>query len=50
MGSLFNLQIIRWNSPIFEDTTKKFQLEIHIDEGEGREWEILYNELSVQNF
>ena len=36
--------------PIFEGYYKKFQLEIHIDEGEGREWEILYNELSVQNF
>ncbi|ERI86502.1 carbohydrate binding domain protein [Bacteroides pyogenes F0041] len=36
--------------PAFEGYYKRFQLEIHIDEGEGREWEILYNELSVQNF
>lgn len=36
--------------PAFEGYYKRFQLEIHIDEGEGREWDILYNELSVQNF
>lgn len=35
--------------PAFEGYYKRFQLEIHIDEGEGREWEILYNELSVRN-
>lgn len=36
--------------PAFEGHYKSFQLEIHIDEGGGREWEILYNELSVQIF
>lgn len=35
--------------PAFEGYYKRFQLEIHIDEGEGREWEMLYNELSVRN-
>ncbi|TYK33625.1 fibronectin type III domain-containing protein [Bacteroides pyogenes] len=36
--------------PAFEGHYKSFRLEIHINEGGGREWEILYNELSVQNF
>ncbi|MGR4838870.1 MULTISPECIES: fibronectin type III domain-containing protein [unclassified Bacteroides] len=36
--------------PAFDGNYKRFQLEIHIDEGNGREWEILYNELTVQNF
>lgn len=35
--------------PAFEGFYKQFQLEIHINEGEGREWEILHNELSVRN-
>ncbi|WP_373833701.1 carbohydrate binding domain-containing protein [Bacteroides heparinolyticus] len=35
--------------PTFDGYYKSFQLEIHINEGEGREWEILYNGLSVQN-
>ncbi|TYK39256.1 fibronectin type III domain-containing protein [Bacteroides pyogenes] len=36
--------------PAFEGHYKRFQLEIHIDEGEGREWEILYNELTCRIF
>ena len=36
--------------PAFEGYYKRFQLEIHIDEGEGREWEILYNELTCRIF
>lgn len=36
--------------PAFDGNYKRFQLEIHIDEGNGREWEILYNELTVRNF
>lgn len=35
--------------PEFDGIYKRFQLEVHIDEGEGRVWDILYNELSVQN-
>ena len=36
--------------PAFDGNYKRFQLEIHINEGNGREWEILYNELTVRNF
>ena len=37
--------------PDFEGFYKQFQLEIYIDEGEGREWEILYPKLGVkQNY
>ncbi|MCI5560213.1 MAG: carbohydrate binding domain-containing protein [Phocaeicola sp.] len=35
--------------PAFKGDYNNFQLEIYINEGEGREWEILYNGLSVQN-
>lgn len=33
--------------PNFEGFYKQFQLEIYIDEGDGREWEILYPQLAV---
>lgn len=36
--------------PAFEGNYKRFMLEIHIDEGNDYEWDIIYNELSVQNF
>lgn len=36
--------------PAFEGYYKRFMLEIHIDEGNDYEWDIIYNELSVQNF
>lgn len=39
----------RLEFPAFTGFHKNFQLEIHIDEGGGREWEILYNELNVRN-
>lgn len=34
--------------PEFEGFYKRFQLEVYIDEGEGREWEILYPQLGVK--
>ncbi len=39
----------RLEFPAFTGFSKNFQLEIRIDEGGGREWEILYNELNVRN-
>lgn len=33
--------------PEFDGYNKEFRLEIYIDEGEGREWEIMYPHLSV---
>ncbi|MEY8686905.1 fibronectin type III domain-containing protein [Bacteroides sp. AN502(2024)] len=39
----------RLEFPAFTEFNKNFQLEICIDEGGGREWEILYNELNVRN-
>lgn len=35
--------------PEFDGFYKQFRLEIHIDEGEGREWEILYPQLRIEN-
>lgn len=35
--------------PEFDGFHKQFRLEIHIDEGGGREWEILYPQLTVEN-
>ena len=32
----------------FEGFYKRFRLEVYIDEGEGREWEILYPHLGVK--
>ena len=34
--------------PEFGGFYKQFRLEIYIDEGEGREWEILYPQLGVE--
>ena len=34
--------------PEFEGFYKRFRLEVYIDEGEGREWEILYPHLGVK--